>query len=163
MDNDIPHWEGLEHVKNSWFRSRQSRDGTLNSRCVLIPLYILDNRGNLLHWLVFEKSVYLRGRSFRVYIRDFLFSAVQRHESIKNILFVYLLEQRIKEYWNFWPRACTCECCRFKEWICCCSVCLMLLPENRLKLQCNGFFDGRIFGLWRILRQSLRIERFSFG
>ena len=28
VDNDIPHWEGLEHVKNSLFRSRRSRDGT---------------------------------------------------------------------------------------------------------------------------------------
>ena len=37
VDNDIPHWEGLGHVKNSLFRSRQSRDGTLNSRRVLTP------------------------------------------------------------------------------------------------------------------------------
>ena len=35
VDNDIPHWEGLEHIKNSLFRSRRSRDGTLNSRRVL--------------------------------------------------------------------------------------------------------------------------------
>ena len=37
VDNDIPHWEGLGHVKNSLFRSRQSQDGTLNSRRVLTP------------------------------------------------------------------------------------------------------------------------------
>ena len=43
VDNDIPHWEGLEHVKNSLFRSRQSRGGTLNSRRVLTPhnVYII--------------------------------------------------------------------------------------------------------------------------
>ena len=29
VDNDIPHWEGLEHVKNSLLRSRRSRDGII--------------------------------------------------------------------------------------------------------------------------------------
>ena len=37
LDNDISHWERLGHVKNSLFRSRQSRDGILNSRRVLTP------------------------------------------------------------------------------------------------------------------------------
>ena len=37
VDNDLPHWEGLDHVKNSLFRLRRSRDGTSNSRRVLTP------------------------------------------------------------------------------------------------------------------------------
>ena len=37
VDNNMPHWEGLKNVKNSLFRTRQSRDGTLNSRRVLTP------------------------------------------------------------------------------------------------------------------------------
>ena len=41
VDNDIPHWEGLEHVKNSLVRLRQSQDGTLNSRLVLTPLNVI--------------------------------------------------------------------------------------------------------------------------
>ena len=35
MDKNKLTEEGLEHVKNSVFRSRQSRDGTLNSGRVL--------------------------------------------------------------------------------------------------------------------------------
>ena len=31
VDNDIPHLEVLEHVNNSLFRSRRSRDGTFSS------------------------------------------------------------------------------------------------------------------------------------
>ena len=37
LGGNIPQWEGSEHVKNSSFPLKRSRDGTLNSRHVLIP------------------------------------------------------------------------------------------------------------------------------
>ena len=55
VNNDIPHWDGLEHVKNWLFRSRRSRDGTLNSRRVLIP----QNVDIIVH-ILWDKLIFVR-------------------------------------------------------------------------------------------------------